>query len=77
MIETTICGIPCQVEITSIDGRFVPAKINADPNSCYEAEYPEIYFDVLDRKGYKAPWLERKMSDRERERIEGELLAAL
>ena len=39
---------------------------------CYG--YTDIEFDVLDRKGYKAPWLKRKLTDSDRERIETELL---
>lgn len=26
----------------SVSGRYRPAKINADPDDCYEAEYPEV-----------------------------------
>jgi hypothetical protein len=42
---------------------------------CYG--YTHIEFDVLDRKGYKAPWLERKMTLADKQRIDEELLETL
>ena len=39
---------------------------------CYG--YSEVEFDVLDRNGRPAPWLEKKMSESERSEIEGLLL---
>lgn len=69
-----IAGIPCQIETLSIEGDFVPAKVDADPDSCYPAEYPEIDWRILDRKGYPAPWLETKASDAERREVETLLL---
>ena len=73
MLSTRVCGIPCLVDY-SITGKFIPAKINADPDSCYEAEYPEIDFTVCDRRGRPAPWLERKLTDDDREHIESEII---
>lgn len=73
-MKTTICGIPCQVEVTHyIAGTH--GRTNADPDSCYEAEPTEIEFDVLDSRGRPAPWLARKLTDVETARIEAELLA--
>ena len=68
-----IAGIPCQIQAT-ISGESRPAKINAPPEYCYEAEYPEVDFEVLDRKGYPAPWLEAKLTDEPRYDIECEAL---
>ena len=76
-MQTKIAGIPCQVEVISITGRHLPAKIWADPNDCYEAEYPELEWRVLDRKGYPAPWLERKLTEAAAGKIEAELLTEL
>ena len=39
--------------------------------------YEEIEFSVLDRKGYPAAWLERKLGPRERERITDEISQAM
>ena len=72
-METKINEIPCTVDYT-IRGKYKPAKIDADPDSCYEAEYPEVEFTVCDRNGRSAPWLEAKMTDEDRQRIENEIL---
>lgn len=71
-LSTHICGIPCMVEFT-VHGKYVPARIWADPNDCYEAQYPEIEFTVCDRRGRPAPWLEKKMTDSDKERIDTEI----
>lgn len=72
-LQTRISGIPCQIEVTS----YYPATSmkwyrNGD---CAPPEDEEIEFRVLDRKGYPASWLERKMDEEDRIRIEKELLA--
>ena len=72
-METRISGIPCIVKY-KIYGKYKPAKIDAPPEFCYEAEYPEIEFTVCDRNGRPAPWLELKMNDEDRQRIEVEIL---
>ena len=72
-IASTVAGIPCLIDY-QVYGKYVPAKTDADPNSCYEAEYPDVDFTVLDRKGYPAPWLEKKLTDDETNRIEHEIL---
>lgn len=70
---TTICGIPCQVEVTHFSAA-IQGKINAEVDYCYAPEDAEIEYQVLDRRGRPAPWLERKLTDAERGRIETELL---
>ena len=72
-METRISGIPCIVDYT-IRGKYVPAKIHAPPEFCHEAEYPEVEFTVCDRNGRPAPWLEKKMTYQDQQRIEAEIL---
>lgn len=74
MMESTVAGIPCLVDVIRISGNYVPAKTNADPDSCYEAEYPEVDFEVCDRNGRPAPWLSCKMTDADAQRIEEQIL---
>ena len=76
-MQTRIAGIPCIVNLVSVVGQFSPAVISKDPDYCHEAEYPEVTFQVCDRKGYPAPWLERKLTCEEASRIESELLEEL
>ena len=68
-----ICGIPCQIRAT-IRGKYRPARINAPAEFCHEAEYPDVDYEVLDRKGYPAPWLAAKITDIARMDIEAECL---
>jgi hypothetical protein len=55
-------GIPCQVEVTCYQKAEEYRPFN--PNIGNEAPpEPEIFeFRLLDRKGYSATWLERKMT---------------
>lgn len=75
MITTRIQGIPCQVNVTAFT-RVSPWKGSAHtcPSSCDYYGYSEIEFDVYDRKGYRARWLERKMTLADKKRIESEIL---
>lgn len=71
-MDYRIQGIPCKVELTHL---FVQPALGPRCDSdldCYG--YADVEFDVLDRNGRPAPWLERKMSDSERSEIEGLLL---
>ena len=70
-LETNIKGIPCLVNVMTF------TKVPPDPTTWVSAldfyGYTEIEFEVLDRRGSPAPWLERKLDDEERSRIEGEI----
>lgn len=69
--ESVICGIPCQIKVISFT-RYRSGHLghidNWQPDDAEECE-----FDVLDRKGYPAPWLEAKMNLADQARIEGEI----
>ena len=67
-----IAGIPCLIQITEVSGSYEPAQTYGPPERCYEAQWPEIDWKVLDRKGYDAPWLEKKMTAKERTEIDRE-----
>lgn len=62
ILNTRIAGIPCFIETT----RFI-----------YDDEDVEIRFDVLDRRGRAAPWLERKLTERMISDIECEIIDAM
>ena len=51
---TKICGIPCQVRINN----FSAADHNASSSDDFHGGFD---FEVLDSRGRKADWLERKM----------------
>ena len=68
---TKVQGIPCQCEITSASP-YVPAKTWGPPEHCYPEEGGEIEFELLDRRGRYAAWLEKKLTPDDQARIEEE-----
>jgi hypothetical protein len=73
MITTRIQGIPCQVEMT--DGHYqTPDHTTWASDWDYHGGWFDVKFEVYDRKGNRAKWLENKMSESDIERINGELL---
>ena len=76
-VETQIQGIPCLVDVTTFTlVKPWPHGAHTCPSSDDYYGYTEIEFDVLDRKGYKAAWLERKITDLDKERIKEDVLNA-
>lgn len=67
--EHRVCGIPCIVAVTSWEA-YVPAKVSGPPESCYPEEGGCGEWEIRDRRGRPAPWLERKLDDKERQRID-------
>lgn len=67
--QTTIAGIPCQCEVLWYQAAE-PMRItgsgfgDADP-----PEPEEFVFRLLDRRGRPAPWLERKLTEAETDRL--------
>lgn len=65
---TKVAGIPCLCDVVY----YAPsheAHIAGLPENCYPSEPTEFEFRLLDRRGYKAPWLERKLTDEDEERL--------
>ena len=76
LFDTRINGIPCQCEVTGYSpGR--PMKIYGTGfGDAHPPEYPEFEFNILDRKGYKANWLQAKMTRDDKSRLQDEYEAA-
>ena len=68
-IEHRVCGIPCIVGVTDYEG-YTPAYISGPPENCYPAEGGSGDFEILDRKGYRAKWLEKKITSRDEDAIQ-------
>ena len=72
--STTVCGIPCGVVI--VDYTFVP-PFNNNPRLCDSDwdyyGYEEMDWYLVNRKGYKAEWLENKMSDSDTASVKEEI----
>lgn len=69
-IETKVAGIPCIVGVTECS--MVRADCGADSDWDYTG-YSELQWVVLDRRGRPAPWLQRKVTDEDEERINEEI----
>ncbi len=70
--DTRVCGIPCIVRVTYWEP-YLPAKTYGPPENCYPAEGGEGDWEILDTRGRPAPWLERKMTDRDRNLLSEEV----
>lgn len=70
--EWHISGIPCQIQVKEFNRVVGSGRYDA-PSDLDFYGYFETEFAVLDRKGYPAAWLERKLDDRACELIEQEI----
>lgn len=75
-IESRVDGIPCLIGVLSFDSVQGSYSYNAASDMDYYG-YTEIEWDVLDRRGRPAAWLERKLTDDDRSRIEHEIAEAM
>lgn len=73
-IETRVSGIPCIAKVTHYTS--VRGNPRADSDWDYTG-YTECEFEILDRRGKPAAWLERKVTDDDRQRIEQEITEQL
>lgn len=68
VFESQVAGIPCQIGVTEYyEGSF---SYNAASDWDY---YGNCDWEVLDRKGYLANWLAKKLTDKDRTRINNEI----
>ena len=68
MLETRIQGLPCQIKVLSCNsykGSMISSASLDD-----DRPYTEIEYEVYDRGGYRAKWLERKITEQDNEEIE-------
>ena len=72
IFETKIQGIPCKCQVLWITKGMSAVLYGSGAGDIHPPELPEFEFRVLDRKGYKAPWLERKMTEADNERLQEE-----
>ena len=78
VFDTRIAGIPCQIGVTYF--HYQPpwrgSAQTCDSDWAYYG-YTELEYDVLDRRGRPAAWLEKKMDDEIRSEIGQEALQLL
>lgn len=75
MLHTRIAGIPCKVDVTHYLHQRPMGMRAASDVDCYG--YTECEFTVCDLRGRPAAWLERKVTDADRERIAAEYAEAM
>ena len=59
--EVEVCGIPAQARIVS----YTPGRagyLTGPVDKCYPADPAELEYELYDRKGYRAGWLESKIA---------------
>lgn len=71
-IESTVAGIPCIIGVTHYESVKGSYSYHAASDMDYYG-YNEAEWEVLDRKGYKAAWLEKKLTKSDIVRIEAEI----
>ncbi len=72
-IQTRLAGIPCQIAVSNFHRIKGSYSYNAPSDLDYYG-FVEYDYQVLDRRGRPAPWLERKVSEAE---IECKILETL
>lgn len=73
MMQTRVQGIPCQVEMTG--GYYQkPDYSTLDSDVDYYGGWFDVDFEIYDRRGNRAMWLEKKMTAKDEKRIIDELI---
>ena len=69
--ETRVNGIPCIAELSYYPGtNFHITSASLEPN-----DYPEIIsLELMDRKGYRAKWLEKYLDEQTEDRLLSEAM---
>lgn len=63
-IDARVCGIPCLIGVISY---------TSEPQTWTDPGCEDFEYEILDSRGRPAPWLERKMGDKDRLAVEEEI----
>ena len=77
LFQTHINGIPCQCRIVNYEPYCTHEIYGSGMGDWHPPEDGLFNFELLDRKGYKAPWLERYITPDVEDRLYGEFLAVI
>ncbi|WP_348826628.1 hypothetical protein [Halomonas sp. RT37] len=66
---TTVAGIPCRCRVTFYSHGAPMRTTGWGYGDCDPDEPEEFEFDILDRRGYPAAWLEQKLTDDDYDRL--------
>lgn len=67
-IEHRVAGIPCLIGVIDYSEVKGSYNRNADSDMDYYG-YTDCEWEILDRKGYRAKWLDKKLSQVEEDQI--------
>ena len=67
--DTRIQGIPCQCRVTYYAEALPMRIINTGFGDADPPEYEELEFEILDRTGRRARWLEDKLTENDEVRL--------
>lgn len=74
-IPATVQGIPCLIGVESV---YIQRPFKGSPCDCVSDVdfygYHDIEYIILDRKGYSALWLEKKLTNADRLNIEEKIM---
>ena len=62
IFPTHVNGIPCQCSVLAFDPG-TPARTSGPPELCDPGDPGEFEFEILDRRGRRAAWLDRYLND--------------
>jgi hypothetical protein len=68
MIDFTLAGIPCIIGVSDYYKQDAQGRGASNDWDCYG--YSEWVGEILDRKGYPAEWLERKITCKIQDQID-------
>lgn len=66
IVDSHVAGIPCKLGVTEV-GYYEAPYMKGHPDNWEEGINQEHAYEILDRKGYKAAWLEAKCSKQDYE----------
>ena len=73
--QTQVSGIPCQCRVDFYSPARPMKVYGTGFGDAHPPEPEEFHFTILDRKGYKAAWLEKKVKPSDKERLVDEFQA--
>lgn len=67
--QTKVAGIPCQCRVLAYSPGSPMRITGSGFGDAEPPEHEEFDFEILDRKGYKASWLKKKLTPEDEARL--------